>query len=101
MPDILYMVIELAESPFPDNYKRRLDEEIVKNNGQIWKIYKNDQDPFPSNPHAHNEESRLKLDLSNGKLYCRRTDTGYKISEKNLRLIRDKIKGIPLPPLSL
>ena len=82
MPDIFIVEIELDKSPIPDGCIRRLDEVQVKRDGQIWRIYKNDGDPFPSNPHAHNVESGLKLDLSNGKLFYRRKDTGKKLLKK-------------------
>jgi hypothetical protein len=101
MSDVFIVEIELDESPIPDATIRRLDEVQVKRYGQIWRIYKNDEDPFPSNPHAHNVESRLKLDLSNGKLFYKRKYTGNKLAEKDLLFIRDKLKNMPLPTLRL
>src|SRR5207237_6227170 len=37
-----------------------LTEAQVKLQGEIWIVHKNDADPFPSNPHAHNYRERLK-----------------------------------------
>lgn len=91
--------VELDHSPIPSGCLRRLDEITIKKDGQIWRIHKNDDDPFPSNPHAHNLESRLKLDLSNGNLYYKRRDTGKTISRKDLLAIRSKITKIQLPPI--
>jgi hypothetical protein len=62
--DELPCSIEFEISPIPTGTKRRLDEVTIKRDGCIWRIHKNDPDPFPSNPHAHNIESDLKLDLS-------------------------------------
>ncbi len=67
--------IEFDESPIPDNTYRSLGEVRVRRNGCVWAIHKSDADPFPSNPHAHNMESGLKLDLSNGRLWFGTRDT--------------------------
>ena len=93
--------IELDHSPIPSRCLRRLVEITIKKDGQIWRIHKNDADPFPSNPHAHNLESGLKLDLSNGKLYYKRSDTGKPISRKDLLAIRSKITKIQLPQITI
>jgi hypothetical protein len=92
--------VEIDHLPMPSRCFRRLDEITIKKDGQIWRIYKNDDDPFPSNPHAHNLESGLKLDLSNGKLYYKRCDTGKSVSRKDLFVIRSKITKIQPPPIS-
>jgi hypothetical protein len=65
-------------------------------------ITKNDGDPFPSNPHAQNIESGLKLDLSTGELYFKRQSTGKSISRKDLAFIRTKAaeKDVTLPVVS-
>jgi hypothetical protein len=49
--------IDLGYSPIPGGTLRRLDEVTVKRDGHVWRIHRNDADPFPSNPHAHNLES--------------------------------------------
>ncbi len=41
----------------------------IKVKGEVWTIHKYDADPFPSNPHAHNFDQNLKLDLRNGDCY--------------------------------
>ena len=93
--------VELDHSPIPSGCLRRLDEITIKKDGQIWRIHKNDDDPFPSNPHAHNLESGLKLDLSTGKLYYKRGDMSKTISRKDLLAIRSKITKIQLPPITI
>lgn len=99
--DTMIEEVELDHSPIPSQCRRRLDEVTIKRDGQIWRIHKNDSDPFPSNPHAHNVESGLKLDLTNGKLYYKNTDTGKSISKKDLLAIRDKMTKIAPPPLAI
>lgn len=93
--------IEFAESPIPDGTFRRVDEVTIKRDGCLWRIHRNDPDPFPSNPHAHNVESELKLDLSNGRLYFGRQFAGRSISSKDLEFIRSEAanRDIILPPL--
>jgi hypothetical protein len=51
---------------------RHLLEQTVRVHGEVWRVYKNDADPFPSNPHAHNVQSGLKLHLGTGDLFFRR-----------------------------
>ena len=40
--------------------------------GNIWIIHKNDSDPFPSIPHAHNYDENLVLHLGSGELFNNR-----------------------------
>ena len=40
--------------------------------GEIWGSHKNDADPFPSSPHAHNYDQNLVMHLGNGKLFRKR-----------------------------
>lgn len=102
MVDELLGEIELDESPIPATCIRRLDEVTIKRDGCVWRIHKNDADPFPSNPHAHNVESGLKLDLRNGDLYFQNKPTNENIGKKHLSAVQDSAvkKGIPLPPIA-
>ena len=99
--DFIVDDVELDHSPIPSECLRRLDEITIKKDGQIWRIHKNDNDTFPSNPHAHNVESGLKLDLSNGKLYYKNSDTGTSISKKDLVGIRNKMTKIQPTPIAV
>jgi hypothetical protein len=73
----------------------------IKSKGLIWLIHMNDLDPFPSNPHAHELQSGLKLDLSNGNCY-RKTKLVDKIKKKDLILIRDLAsENFTLPQLNI
>ena len=73
----------------------------IKSKGLIWIIHKYDADPFPSNPHAHQTGSGLKLDLSNGKCYKKKTLVTT-IKKKDLIIIRNEAeKNFKLPKLKL
>lgn len=96
-PELLEQIF-LEDTIIPDNVFRLLYEEELKHNGEIWLIHKYDRDPFPSNPHAHNKESGLKLHLGNGELYFKRKLVG-KIKRKDLLTIRSLTKAIKLPEL--
>lgn len=92
--------IVFNESILPEDVPRRLDEEEIKHKGEIWVIHKNDADPFPSNPHAHNKATGYKLHLGNGDLYSyKNKPLDKRISKKYLLAIRDKVKNITLPTL--
>ncbi|WP_162127502.1 hypothetical protein [Flavobacterium phycosphaerae] len=92
----------LESSILPEDAIRRIDEQRIKSKGEIWVIYKYDKDPLPSNPHAHNEATGQKLDLSNGNLYDSKNNyLGTNISKKNLELLRGKVINISLPKLKI
>ena len=101
MPEILCQV-ELDHSPIPPGTRQRIAKIRIKRSGEIWSIHKNDADPHPSHPHAHNVESGLKLDLTDGSLYFGRDFAGTKVSLKDLLAIRRQagLKGVDLPPLA-
>jgi len=90
--------VKLDESIIPQGVVCFLTEQEVKVNGQIWTIHKNDADPFPSSPHAHNYPENMIVHLGNGKLYRKRKEMGQ-LKKKKLLLLRGAIKGIELPPL--
>lgn len=91
-------LVSLDHSIIPKGIPRRLDEEIIKHQGEVWKIYKYDPDPFPSLPHAHCPSEGIKLDLRNGNLY-RKHDYLGKITTKKLIQFRSKVKHVKLPKI--
>ena len=93
-------VIHLKDSIVPAGVQQALDEERVKHNGEIWTIHKSDKDPFPSNPHAHNYEKRLKMDLGSGELYNGLKKVG-KIDKNSFIAFRAKIRNVTLPELAI
>lgn len=75
----------------------------IKSKGLIWVIHKYDADPFPSNPHAHQIDNNIKLDLSNGNCY-RMKKYLTTIKKKDLLLLREdaaKVFKGELPPLAI
>ena len=97
-----YIYIDLGYSPIPSGCRRLLNEVTIKKDGKIWRIHKNDPDPFPSKPHAHNVESGLKMDLSNGDLYFMGA-LQQRVNKKHLLDLRSMIAkyDIILPDLSV
>jgi hypothetical protein len=77
------------ECIYPKGIPTNLYEKQIKVKGQKWELHKNDDDPFPSDPHAHNYETGLKLDLSNGNLYKKKVLMDS-INRKTLIEIRNK-----------
>ncbi len=96
---ILLGEVTFEKSILPPGIPRRLVEQRVRHHGEVWQTNRNDADPFPSNPHAHNLESGHKLDLGTGALFIKRRAVGRKIPRRDLLAIRDKAAGVNLPPL--
>jgi len=97
----------IAEIDFPEiieDNDRSLEKANIKYKGEKWTIHKNDVDPFPSNPHAHQYGTQLKLNLGTGGLYRKSVCLGT-ISKKDLlnirTLLNEKIKGLILPKLNV
>ncbi|MBT7259670.1 MAG: hypothetical protein HN888_00970 [Desulfobacula sp.] len=90
--------IELDESILPEGTPKLFTEQTIKIKGEVWMIHKNDADPFPSNPHAHNYDSGFSLHLGTGEFFKKREPKGF-LNCKKLILVRDRIKGHRLPSL--
>ena len=94
--------VVLTKTIIPSGFPRLSRRALVKVEGEIWQIHLYDKDPFPSNPHAHNFETNLKLHLGSGELFKKRQLVG-RITKKDLLLIRERIsndlKDIVLPEL--
>ena len=98
----IFNKIETDEEIFPKDFLIQYKVRI-KSKGLIWVIHKNDIDPFPSNPHAHQLDNNIKLDLSNGKCYKRKRHI-YTLKKKDLIMIRkEAVKRIriDLPLLTI
>lgn len=87
-PEVLGRVT-LEESIVPEGTFGGMDEKTVKAGGEIWEIHKNDADPFPSAPHAHNYAAGLSLSLATGRLYHKRKNVG-KVKEKHLQELLER-----------
>lgn len=77
-----------------------------KVNGEIWRIHKNDPDPYPSSPHAHcvgGPENLLgcKLHLGTGELFRGRQSLGRKMHisqfKRLIELLRSRFPDLELP----
>lgn len=99
LPEALFLM-ELDEKIITADIDSYVYDHTVRHKGERWIIHKNDADPYPSNPHAHNYERGLTLHLGNGELYRRRQLFG-KINKKKLMEIRERIKEISMPPLDI
>ncbi len=80
-------------------YHRRVG---IKWDNTTWRIHKYDADPFPSNPHAHQMDQNVRLDLSRGGLYKVKRKVGQ-LTRKELLEVRSRfeLKGIEMPPLAI
>lgn len=90
--------VVLDESILPEGTPKLLTEQTVKVKGEVWVIHKNDADPFPSTPHAHNYDSGISLHLGTGEFFKKRISKGF-LACKKLNSLRDKIKNHTLPDL--
>jgi hypothetical protein len=99
-PEILAELL-LVETLLPPNVPRLLTGKTVKVKGEVWRIHKNDADPFPSVPHAHNYESGVTLHLGTGELFDRNRKTIGNIGKKPLQTLRAKLEGLQLPALEI
>jgi hypothetical protein len=89
--------IQLDESLFPPGMLDLFVEGTYKSGGEIWRIHKYDADPFPSNPHAHNVQTGLKLHLGTGELFEKSVSRGQ-LPCKSLRKLRQLVRAdIELP----
>ena len=88
----------LDESILPPGTHKLLTEQTVKVKGEVWVVHKNDADPFPSTPHAHNYESGISLHLGTGEMFKKRTSKGF-LDCKKLNLLREKLRDHILPNL--
>jgi hypothetical protein len=95
-------MVELETPILPPGVRRRLDEVKVKVRGEVWCIHKNDLDPFPSSPHAHNYDLGHKMHLGTGDLYLETKLVG-KISRRHLLDLRQRpeLANIQLPLLAV
>lgn len=98
-PEVLAQ-FELDDGIIPHEVVRLLSEQTVKVKGEVWRVHKNDADPWPSNPHAHNYESSLKLHLGTGELFDRNRRLVGIIGRKKLEAIRNKLDKITLPEMT-
>jgi|SRR3569833_381091 len=103
-PSVKLGEVRLEESLIPEGIPRLLTEKEVKFESEIWTIHKNDADPFPSNPHAHNYVEGLAIHLGDGRLFRKRKEVGWLPKKRLLELrsrIQEALTDIQLPALSV
>jgi hypothetical protein len=100
--DVLLNPIDTSPNILPERLRIQF-KVLIKVRGLIWIIHRYDADPFPSNPHAHQVENNIKLDLSNGMCY-KHGNLVHIINKKELLQIREEAKKVfkgDLPLLTL
>lgn len=90
--------VEFDSQEIYDSVTNNLEKARIRDKGLIWTIHKNDKDPFPSNPHAHEYNLNYKMDLNAGIIYKKGKQVG-KLGKKDFDRLKTKIteKGIELP----
>src|SRR4051812_27073942 len=89
--DFVDLQVELIDWVIADG--RYVLEKDYRVGGEVWRVHKNDPDPFPSRPHAHCIEGKeryvgCKLHLGTAALYRGREAAGRFLSPKQfVRLI--------------
>jgi hypothetical protein len=95
--------VGFAQWQSPDG--RHILEEDFKVSGKVWRVYKNDVGPFPSNPYAHCVGSDKLfigciLHLSTTEIFQDRKFLGHKIANGQftwlIELIRPKFPDLTL-----
>lgn len=102
--DFVDVCVGYAEWQLPDGtYILEKDYPV---SGEVWRVHKNDPDPFPSKPHAHCIAGRqrfvgCKLHLGTGELFRGKESLGRRLSkekfERLVAMIQPKFPGIQLP----
>ena len=99
LPIIIQKVIS-EETLIPSDVPILIEKKNYRVNGEVWVVHKNDIDPFPSSPHAHNYDQNLVMHLGNGHMYRQRN---YVATAKRIQFLalRQKIDNVDLPPLEI
>lgn len=96
--------VGIAEWQTSDGYY--ILEEDFKIKGEVWRVHKNDADPYPSNPHAHCIGGTQRfvgctLHLGTRELYKKREALDRYLDQKQfdrlIELIKPKFPKIKLP----
>jgi len=98
-PEFLDRIV-IESSAIPDDYPRLIRKKDYRIKGEIWTVHKNDIDPFPSIPHAHNYDQNLTMHLGNGNLFRKRQLVGAAKRKVFLQL-RALISNVELPLLEI
>lgn len=97
---VLLAEIAFRNSIIPASVPTHCQEQTVRRHGEVWRVHRTDSNSFPSNPHAHNLDSGLKLHLGTGQLFRKKFLVG-RIRLKDLLAILGQLTGFALPPLAI
>gem|GEM_PF-6106293 len=75
----------------------------IKVGGYVLYVHRNDQDPFPSQPHAHvgRPRSSYRVNIETGEIFHGTTPTGRNIGKKALRELRARLWAAGLLGLAI
>ena len=79
--------VELSDNDFSPQF---LTEQTVKQKGVVWRLHKNDADPWPSTCHAHNYDTGEVIDLTNGNIYSKNRTFSRTLKPKKLSELKEK-----------
>lgn len=96
----IYKKIVSDETLIPSDIPIEIRKKRYRVNGEVWVVHKNDADPFPSSPHAHNYDQNLVMHLGNGKIY-RNREYVTTAKRKQFLTLREQIDNVALPPLEI
>ncbi|EKK9988707.1 hypothetical protein PP645_004412 [Vibrio vulnificus] len=99
LPIIIQKVIS-EETLIPSGVEVVFEKKKYRVKGEVWVVHKNDVDPFPSSPHAHNYDQNLVIHLGNGRMY-RKRDYVATAKKKQFLALRQQIDNVELPPLEI
>lgn len=97
---IIISKVSSDETLIPSEVPVVLQKKKYRVKGEVWVVHKNDVDPFPSSPHAHNYDQNLVMHLGNGNLY-RKRDFIATAKKKQFLALREQINNVELPPLEI
>jgi len=99
LPLIVQKVVS-EESLIPSGVEVVIEKKKYRVKGEVWIVHKNDVDPFPSSPHAHNYDQNIVMHLGNGRMYRKRDYIGTAKTKQFLAL-RTLINNVELPALEI
>ncbi|WP_391087842.1 hypothetical protein [Vibrio sp. NH-UV-68] len=99
LPLIIQKVIS-KETLIPSGVPVVIEKKKYRVKGEVWVVHKNDVDPFPSSPHAHNYDQNLVMHLGNGRMYRKRNYVAT-AKKKQFLALRQQIDCVTLPPLEI
>src|SRR5579871_2436935 len=90
-----YIEICISNSEWTNEEGGLFLEEDYRVDGEVWRVHKNDCDPFPSKPHAHCINGRFagcKLHLGTGQRYNGHQALGKFLAPKQFSQLLELIK---------